>query len=153
MLQGTVPRKDIRDTAVHPPLMSAAREGAKLRARKLRQLALDELGATIQSGEHSAVDDARAAMYIYQKHRVLWDAGIKSGLYKVKGLKASGRIARGDFRQMALRAGPFHTAWAGAAKGIAGFDGLHSDDEFAGPTAVELARMKQRMAEDRDDDE
>jgi hypothetical protein len=135
--------------------MSAAREGAKLRARKLRNLALDELGASIQTGEHSAVDDARAAMYIYQKHRIVWEAGLKSGLFKVRGLKASGRIARGDFRQMAMRAGPVHTTAAvgvkSAEKSSRGVQGT-SDDEFAGPSAMEVARMKRRVLEERDDD-
>lgn len=141
MLQGTVPKESIRDTAVHPPLMSAAREGAKLRARALRHLAADELGAAIQDGEHSPVDDARAALYVYQRHAVAWEAGLRSGLYKIRGLKASGRLAKGDYRQMAMRAGPVH-----AKAAAAGGEGGASDDEFGAPSAAGVARMKQRLA-------
>ncbi len=45
-----------------------ARTG-KLKPRALRHLASEMLGLTIQEGEHSPVDDARAALYLYLKHR------------------------------------------------------------------------------------
>ena len=45
-----------------------ARTG-KLKARALRHLAAEQLGLTIQEGEHSPVDDARASLYLYLKHR------------------------------------------------------------------------------------
>jgi hypothetical protein len=41
----------------------------KLKPRALRHLAAEQLGLAIQVGEHSPVDDARAALYIYLKHR------------------------------------------------------------------------------------
>ncbi|EIE23882.1 Exonuclease, partial [Coccomyxa subellipsoidea C-169] len=63
------PRKSIRDTARFPPLMRATAPGRRPKPRALRQLALEHLGLTIQEGEHSPVDDARAALYLYQKHR------------------------------------------------------------------------------------
>lgn len=43
--------------------------GRKPKPRALRHLAAEQLGLVIQEGEHSPVDDARAALYIYQKHR------------------------------------------------------------------------------------
>ncbi len=49
--------------------MRSTSVGGKLRARALRHLAVEELGLTIQEGEHSPVDDARAALYIYHRHR------------------------------------------------------------------------------------
>lgn len=63
------PRKLIRDTARYPPLMRATIPGRRPKPRALRHLALEHLGLTIQAGEHSPVDDARAALYLYQKHR------------------------------------------------------------------------------------
>lgn len=50
------------------PAALQARTG-KLKPRALRHLASEVLGLTIQEGEHSPVDDARAALYIYLKHR------------------------------------------------------------------------------------
>ena len=152
-LQGTVPKENIRDTAVFPPLMAAAREGAKLRARALRHVAADELGVTIQEAEHSPLDDSRAALYVYQKHSEVWEAGLRAGVFKVRGLKTSGKIARGDFRQMAMRADATHTAGARPA-GVAtgGADGGAGEDEFAVPSAAAVARMKQRMATLTEDD-
>ncbi|KAL4859866.1 RNA exonuclease 4 [Chlorella vulgaris] len=70
-------RKDVRDTAKYPPLMKPqARQNArtgKLKPRALRHLAAEQLGLAIQVGEHSPVDDARAALYIYLKHRKEWE--------------------------------------------------------------------------------
>jgi RNA exonuclease 4 len=43
-------------------------KGGKRRPKALKQLAQSELGLTIQEGQHSSVDDARAALYLYQKH-------------------------------------------------------------------------------------
>ena len=63
------PGKAIRDTARFPPLMRAAAPGRRPKPRALRHLAAEQLGLAIQAGEHSPVDDARAALYLYQKHR------------------------------------------------------------------------------------
>lgn len=62
-------RKDVRDTARYPPLMRAQARSGKLKARALRHLAAEQLGLAIQEGEHSPVDDARAALYLYMKVR------------------------------------------------------------------------------------
>lgn len=63
------PRRLIRDTARFPLLMRATAAGRKAKPRALRHLAREELGLTIQAGEHSPVDDARAALYLYHKWR------------------------------------------------------------------------------------
>ena len=49
--------------------MMSVGKGQKAKPRSLRHLAEDELGMSIQAGEHSPVDDARSALYVYQKHR------------------------------------------------------------------------------------
>jgi hypothetical protein len=150
MLQGVVPRQNLRDTAVFPPLMAAPREGAKLRARALRHLAADELGVTIQHAEHSPVVDARAALYIYQKHAYTWEQGLQAGLFKIRGVKASGKLAKGEYRMMSMRAGATHGSAAQPAikstVGRAGGENAASDDEFSVPSAADIARMKERMA-------
>lgn len=72
------PRAMLRDTAKYPPLMrSPGAPGRKPKARKLRDLASQHLGLVIQDGEHSPVDDARAALYLYQLHRKTWEAALK----------------------------------------------------------------------------
>ncbi|KAK9829039.1 hypothetical protein WJX72_003585 [[Myrmecia] bisecta] len=73
------PRKDIRDTARYPPLMRATAPGRRPKPRALRHLAAEQLGLTIQEGEHTPVDDARAALYLYLKHRKDWERSLKTG--------------------------------------------------------------------------
>jgi RNA exonuclease 4 len=75
------PKKLIRDTSRYPPLMFTKR--GKKRAQALRVLAERELGLKIQEGEHNPVDDARAALYLYHKHRKDWEAAIQSGSLKL----------------------------------------------------------------------
>lgn len=43
-----------------------------------------EVGEAIQEGEHDSVDDARAALVVYRKHRVEWEKWIRE---KRKGKK------------------------------------------------------------------
>lgn len=72
------PRALLRDTARYPPLMrSAGAPGRRPKARRLRDLASQHLGLVIQEGEHSPVDDARAALYLYQLHRKAWEGALK----------------------------------------------------------------------------
>ena len=63
------PRKHTRDTARYPPLMWATGPNRAAKSRSLREIALEHLGLVIQTGEHSPVDDARAALYLYHQHR------------------------------------------------------------------------------------
>ena len=50
-------------------------QGSKLRPRALRLLAQEQLGLSMQGGEHNPVDDARACLYLYLKHRKVGLAG------------------------------------------------------------------------------
>lgn len=55
-------RKDVRDTSRYPPLMREQARTGRLKPRALRHLAAEQLGLTIQEGEHSPVDDAVRAL-------------------------------------------------------------------------------------------
>ena len=63
----------------YPPLMLKLEASGKLKPRQLRQLAAEQLGLSIQGGEHSPVDDARAALYLYQKHKKVGEGGGSRG--------------------------------------------------------------------------
>eukprot|EP01018_Ginkgo_biloba_P000710 Gb_15252 [translate_table: standard] len=73
------PKKDIRDTSMYKQLRS--KEG---RPRALRDLAAEILGVKIQEKEHCSVEDARAAMFIYQKLKKDWEKSIKLKKKRVK---------------------------------------------------------------------
>lgn len=73
------PKKMTRDTARYPPLMRRTEPGRRGRPRALRHLVKEELGLVIQEGQHSPVDDARAALYLYQKHKKEWEKAIRQG--------------------------------------------------------------------------
>jgi hypothetical protein len=131
------PRRLIRDTATYVPLMraaphvggptAAARRG---RAAKLKDLAAAHLGLTIQSGEHSPVEDARAALLLYQRYIKEWEASLTSrGKAAAKAVKSrrSGGIA-----------GMGTTAEAGAEAAAA-------EEELRG-AAARKARKKERRA-------
>ncbi|CAG9466137.1 unnamed protein product [Pedinophyceae sp. YPF-701] len=75
-LKLTHPRELLRDTAHYPPLMVRPEGGGKLRPRSLRALAKEFLGLDIQAGEHSPVDDARCALYLYHKHKRRWEEDV-----------------------------------------------------------------------------
>lgn len=59
------PRRDIRDTARHPPFRKLAGGGSP----KLKILASELLGIDIQGGEHSSVEDARACMLLFRREK------------------------------------------------------------------------------------
>lgn len=59
---------DVRDTSKVPALRRVLPNGRTM-ARSLKQLADEEVGLDIQHGEHSPVEDARAALYLYHRHR------------------------------------------------------------------------------------
>lgn len=65
------PKRSIRDTLRYRALRSKVGRG-----RALRHLARDLLGVNIQEGEHSPVDDARAALYLYLKFRKEWEQSL-----------------------------------------------------------------------------
>eukprot|EP00798_Chlamydomonas_sp_ICE-L_P024025 gene24025-9600_t len=101
------PRKAIRDTAAYPPLMRSTAPGRKPRPRALRHICSEVLGLTIQEGEHSPVDDARAALYIYHKYKreweTEWEGAIKNGTLKKSG-RAEREAAKTDLKAVATTA-------------------------------------------------
>ncbi|CAJ1957454.1 unnamed protein product [Sphenostylis stenocarpa] len=65
------PKKDIRDTSEYQPFL---RSGSK---RALRHLSAEHLGVKIQIGEHCPIEDARAAMLLYQRNKKEWEKSTK----------------------------------------------------------------------------
>lgn len=59
------PKRDVRDTSRHPKFRIESRG----KPPALRNLAKSELGMTIQTGEHSSVEDARATMMLFKKEK------------------------------------------------------------------------------------
>ncbi|CAH9112408.1 unnamed protein product [Cuscuta epithymum] len=89
------PKNDVRDTSEYQPFL---KEG---RSRALRSLAAEILGADIQNGEHCPVEDARAAMLLYLKHRREWEKHVKrmkkkQGIRKPKKKKLAKGAAVGE---------------------------------------------------------
>lgn len=73
------PTKDVRDTAkfgrfVRPsPGAHYSTAPRNMKSKKLRDLAKQYLGVRMQSGSHSSVEDARAALYLYLDHKREWE--------------------------------------------------------------------------------
>ncbi|XP_051151740.1 RNA exonuclease 4 [Andrographis paniculata] len=65
------PKTDIRDTAEYAPYLKDGR------SRSLKKLAAEFLNVEIQNGEHCPIEDARAAMMLYQKNRKQWEKSVK----------------------------------------------------------------------------
>ncbi|OIV92434.1 hypothetical protein TanjilG_25164 [Lupinus angustifolius] len=76
------PKKDIRDTSEYQPFQKT---GSR---RALKHLAEEVLGAKIQSGEHCPIEDARAAMMLYQRNRKEWEKSVKD---QVRNKKKQGK--------------------------------------------------------------
>ncbi|GJN03359.1 hypothetical protein PR202_ga20796 [Eleusine coracana subsp. coracana] len=79
------PKKDIRDTSEYDVFR---REGKR---RSLKDLAAQVLGAKIQQSEHCPIEDARAAMFIYNKHKKAWEKHMKEQFRFKKKLKKRGK--------------------------------------------------------------
>ncbi|CAG9467047.1 unnamed protein product [Pedinophyceae sp. YPF-701] len=73
-----VSARRLRDTALYPPLMRVDANRC-VHSRKLRHLAADRLGWSIQDGEHDPTEDARAAMKLYMKYRGSWEDSKRRG--------------------------------------------------------------------------
>ncbi|KAI0750120.1 ribonuclease H-like domain-containing protein [Daedaleopsis nitida] len=58
-----------RDTQV----LAHKHQNSRTRRPALRHLVKQELGLTIQGGEHSSVTDARATMAVFRLHRKIWE--------------------------------------------------------------------------------
>lgn len=126
------PRKDTRDTARYPLLMRSPAPGRKPKPRSLRKLASEELGVAIQEGEHSPVIDARAALYVYHKHRREWEKGIASGSLRRSQMEARAfrKTLRDSLESRALSGGA-HGSGGGGGMGRLG-GGAHDEDEDEG---------------------
>ena len=80
------PKKDTRDTSLYHPLTRPLRSDERCvpgaprgrGCRALRDLVAQHLGLVIQKGEHSSVDDARAALLLYQKFQRKWENSLRS---------------------------------------------------------------------------
>ena len=68
------PAHMVRDSALYRPLLKRNALG-KWQANSLKNLS-KLLGHNIQSGEHSSVEDARASMMVFRKHRDAWETSI-----------------------------------------------------------------------------
>lgn len=83
------PKTDLRDTSEYQPLL---KEGGR---RALRHLAAQFLGVEIQNGEHCPIQDARAAMLLYQKFRKEWEKSVKDQMrLKLKQKKRKKKKAK-----------------------------------------------------------
>ncbi|KAK1608044.1 hypothetical protein QYE76_031717 [Lolium multiflorum] len=78
------PKKDIRDTSEYEVFR---REGKR---RSLKDLAAQELSVKIQQQEHCPIEDARAAMFIYKKHKKGWEKNRKDQFRFKNKLKKRG---------------------------------------------------------------
>ncbi|PUZ51276.1 hypothetical protein GQ55_6G169900 [Panicum hallii var. hallii] len=79
------PKKDIRDTSEYEIFRRERKR------RSLRDLAAEVLGAKIQQNEHCPIEDARAAMLIYNKHKKAWEKNMKEQFRFKKKLKKRGK--------------------------------------------------------------
>jgi len=69
------PHTHIRDSAKYPPFMRRLISG-KLKPRALRHIVEEELNLSIQTGEHDSIQDARAVLHLYHKHKTKWEEWI-----------------------------------------------------------------------------
>jgi RNA exonuclease 4 len=102
------PPRDVRDTSRYPPLMKTLVNG-KTKPRALRHLAREQLGLLIQEREHSPAEDARAALSVYQKHKLEWERGLAQRGGGGKGAAAPRAAAVGPPGQ-ALASGKAYAA-------------------------------------------
>ncbi|GMN62216.1 hypothetical protein TIFTF001_031301 [Ficus carica] len=87
------PKNDKRDTSEYPPFQRQGHRSA------LRHLAASFLNVEIQSGEHCPVEDARAAMLLYEKNRKDWEKLVKDQIrlkQKQKKRKPKKKTKQGD---------------------------------------------------------
>lgn len=68
------PAQQLRDTQ----LLAHQHKLVNSRRPALRVLVRQELGISIQEGEHDSVTDARATMALFRLHKKLWESGFKA---------------------------------------------------------------------------
>lgn len=69
------PENDIRDTSQYVPLRRVLPSG-RTKPQALKVLAEQHLQISIQVGEHDPVEDARAALSLYQKYSLEWETSL-----------------------------------------------------------------------------
>lgn len=74
VLQLQHPQRALRDTSKYRPLVQRVTGGA---TPSLKTLARCVLGENIQIGEHSSVEDARAAMRIFNRYQEEWERSVR----------------------------------------------------------------------------
>ena len=98
------PKSMTRDTALYRPLTRPLRADERARicgaargrgSRSLRELCKEHLGLEIQTGEHSSVDDARAALLLYRKCAVAWERELRTAGVSGERRKLSAKRERG----------------------------------------------------------
>ena len=98
------PKSMMRDTALYRPLTRPLRADERARiggaargrgSRSLRELCKEHLGLEIQTGEHSSVDDARAALLLYRKCAVAWERELRTAGVSSERRKLSAKRERG----------------------------------------------------------
>jgi RNA exonuclease 4 len=80
VLKLTHPWDCIRDTSLYPPFLKRNAYGVS-QPRRLKDLTKEFVGATIQTGEHDSIEDARAAMALHSLVRTEWDQWIEASYY------------------------------------------------------------------------
>ena len=84
------PESHVRDSAKYPPFMKRLISG-KVKPRALRHVVAEELDMVIQTGEHDSVQDAKAVLGLYHKHKHRWEEWIKkSGRHKKRRVEHGG---------------------------------------------------------------
>jgi len=68
------PKRMIRDTSKYKPFKAAF--GG--RTPSLKNLTARFLGVSVQTGEHSSVQDSQAAVRLYTMHRKEWEAALEA---------------------------------------------------------------------------
>lgn len=82
------PESHVRDSAKYPQFMRRLICG-RLKPKALRHIVAEELDLSIQTGEHDSVQDARAVLGLYQKHKGPWELWHSKEMKRLKKRRKS----------------------------------------------------------------